>query len=158
MHQADVIPVARPLPPSVAPYQVATATIPTAMPISADGLIAQPPSSTLTLSAQERDLLVIKTRRAESMAVASAVIGVTGFIPIISQVASIWMGLLAILRIRKAKQFGMDARFKGWAVLGLISSVIGLLGWVGMAIGAMFLKSTLGNSTDLMQGLIPALQ
>jgi len=112
----------------------------------------------MTLCGSERDLLVVKTRRAESLAVASAVVGVTSIIPIVSQVASIWMGVLAILRIRKAKQNGLDARFKGWAVLGVTSSVIGLLGWVGMAIGAMFLKSTMGHSTDMLQGLLPALQ
>ncbi len=158
MQQANVIPVARPSPPIAAPPQTVQAIVPTATPLEANSLHVAMPGSTLTLTSSERDLLIVKTRRAESFAVASAVIGVTGFIPIASQVASIWMGVLAILRIRKAKRYGLDARFKGWAILGLISSVIGLLGWVGMAIGAMFLSSTMGNSTDMLQGLIPALQ
>ncbi len=163
MPQTEVIPVARPAPPSATQLQSVPDTtqpvIPTAMPVAhaSDGMVALPPNSSMVPLGPERDLLVVKTRRAESMAVASAVIGVTGFIPIISQVASIWLGMLAILRIRKARQNGLDARFKGWAVLGLISSVIGLLGWIGMAVGAMFLQSTLGNSTDMMQGILTGL-
>ena len=99
MPQSDVIPVARASPPSATQYQAIPATtLPVVLAVvpvarATDNMLSPPPTSSMALCGPERDLLVVKTRRAESMAVASAVIGVTGIIPIISQMASIWLGV-----------------------------------------------------------------
>jgi len=63
-------------------------------------------------------------------AMASAVCGVTAIVPVISQVAGLVLGIIAIRRIRRARRAGFAAAGLGWATTGIVSSIFVLLGWV----------------------------
>lgn len=89
------------------------------------------------------------------MAVASAVCGITGIIPIVCQIAGLTLGILSILRIRRSKIIGAPLRGTGWAIAGIVTSGVGLLGWIGMFAGLSMLSSSVGSSSDLLQTLLP---
>ncbi|MCP4249055.1 MAG: DUF4190 domain-containing protein [bacterium] len=69
----------------------------------------------------------------DGLAVASAICGMTAFIPIISQLAAVLLGFIALRRIRRARRAGVAVRGDGWAVTGIVSGLIVLAGWIGAA-------------------------
>jgi len=93
--------------------------------------------------------------RTDSMAVASAVCGFTGIIPIICQIAGLAFGILSLMRIRRSKLMGAPLGGAPWAIVGIATSTVGLLGWIGLFAGLSILGSSLESSSDLLQSLIP---
>ncbi len=69
----------------------------------------------------------------DRLAVASTFCGMTAFIPIISQLAAVLLGLVALHRIRRARRAGVPARGVGWALAGIAAGLIVLAGWIGAA-------------------------
>ena len=69
----------------------------------------------------------------DRLAVASVICGMTAFIPIISQLAAVLLGLMALRRIRRARRAGVPTRGVGWAVTGIAGGLIALAGWIGAA-------------------------
>ena len=63
-------------------------------------------------------------------AMASAVCGVTAIVPVVSQVAGLVLGIIAIRRIRRARREGFAVAGLGWATTGIVSSIFVLLGWL----------------------------
>ncbi len=84
----------------------------------------------------------------EGCSVASAVCGITGFIPFISQAAGLGLGIAGLVRINRARKRGVPMRGVGWAVTGLSTSVFGLLCWLGVLGGMFFLRSTIEQATS----------
>ncbi len=78
----------------------------------------------------------------DSCAVASAVCGITAIIPIVCQVLGLSLGIAGLLRIRRARRRGIDVRGGGWAVTGIVSSGLALLGWLAV----FALLGTIGSS------------
>jgi len=70
----------------------------------------------------------------DPFAIASAIAGITAFIPILSQLAGLVCGAAAIWRIRKARAAGIAARGYGWAAIGLVMSTGALLCWIFTAV------------------------
>lgn len=88
--------------------------------------------------------------------VASAVCGLTALVPIVSQVAGVVLGVLGLVRVRRARRRGIAVRGRGWAIAGLISSALVLAGWLAM-FGAMSLvgSSIKGSASGLEAALKP---
>lgn len=68
--------------------------------------------------------------RVDRCAIASAICGLTAFVPVISQVAGIVLGVIALRRIRRVRRLGHPVTGVGWAVTGLVSSIFVLLSWI----------------------------
>ncbi len=66
----------------------------------------------------------------DSLAIMSAICGLTAFIPVVSQVAGLILGIVAVRRIRRARRAGLAVAGMGWAATGITSSVCVLLGWI----------------------------
>jgi hypothetical protein len=85
----------------------------------------------------------------DTWAIASAICGLTAIVPVISQVAGIILGIIALRRIRHARREGFPLKGVGWAVTGIGSSVLMLLCWLFIfaafgAVIAVFSHTTTG--------------
>ena len=85
----------------------------------------------------------------DSYALASAVCGFTAIIPVISQVAGVALGVVGLVRIRRAR------RGVGWACAGLVSSGIALAGWAVILVAFVWVRSTISGVTGELNALSP---
>ncbi len=115
------------------------------------------------LAEQERPLatiapgLLAKTP-VDRYAVASAVLGLTAIVPVLSQIAGLTLGVLALRRIRRAQQDGLPVAGRGWAITGIVSSGVGLLIWIFIAVVFGFVLSifwTVGGKLDEVAAAVP---
>jgi hypothetical protein len=94
----------------------------------------------------------------DSLAVASAVFGFTAIIPVVSQVAGLALGISSLVRIRRARRAGRHLRGGGWAVAGIVSSSLMLIGWL-VALGALIAVSAyFVQAADALPALDAAMQ
>jgi len=91
------------------------------------------------------------TQSVDRCAVASAVCGLTAFIPILSQLAGIVFGCVALRRIAVQRRRGWRTRGTGWAIAGICSSVAVLVGWAGMFVALLALRTRLETATHAVQ-------
>lgn len=63
----------------------------------------------------------------DKLAITSAICGLVPVIPVISQLAGVVLGIMAIGRIRAARQRGVAMGGMGWAIAGIVSSVVFLI-------------------------------
>lgn len=63
-------------------------------------------------------------------AVASAICGLTAIIPVVSQLAGVVLGVIALRRLGRARRAGQPLAGWAWAVTGIVSSVCVLLCWI----------------------------
>ena len=127
-------PVARPIDQAVIPAQV----VPLARPVfPTDGV---------------RGLVVKRTT--EPFAVASAICGLTAIIPVLSQLLGLSLGVVSLVRLRRAKRNGIHLAGKGWAITGIVVSGFGLIGWIGFAAVLASLGSSILNSSDVLNSLL----
>jgi hypothetical protein len=117
------VPIARPLPPEVI---ISAAPLP-------------PYAQTLEHAPVDR------------CAIASAVCGFTPFVPIVSQVAGLVLGYIALKRIRRRQRDGLRVRGRGCAWFGISSSVLTLLGWMGMAAALFAVRQKLDTSAGALR-------
>jgi len=91
----------------------------------------------------------------DACAVGSAVCGFTGFIPVVTQVIGLVLGILAVGRIRRARLFGQQRGGMKHAVVGIITNGATLLIWVlvFVALSSVF-RSVAGTAADLSK-LVP---
>jgi len=68
--------------------------------------------------------------RTDRLAIASAIWGVAGPIPVLSQLIGLSLGVASLVRLRRARRRGYRLRGRGWAVTGIVSSSLTLLGWI----------------------------
>lgn len=113
--------------------------LPCARPLGPD-LIQPPP----TVASSKRDPL----------AVASAVCGFTGFIPVVTQVIGIVLGVAALLRIRRSRRAGIARGGTRFAITGLVMNGFTLVGWI--ALGSVFaiLGNSLSQTSDSLSQLL----
>lgn len=144
-HRTAVVPLARPVPSpscgSIAP--------------------ADPPMATLVRHSSDPNRqgeIVLIPGGTDGMAVGSAVCGLSGFIPLITQVAGLGLGFASLSRIRRARRRGVQLGGKGWAITGIVTSICGLLGWISLGLAMTALSASLGNSTDAMSTVLEALR
>lgn len=97
--------------------------------------------------------VVVKTRT-EPCAIASAICGLTGIIPIASQLIGLTLGVMSLIRIRRAKRVGTDLAGKGWAITGIVSSGFMLVGWIGFAAVMILLSSSILDSAGVLDSLL----
>lgn len=89
----------------------------------------------------------------DKVAVASTVCGLTGFIPIISQIIGLFLGLWALVRIRRARRAGREVRGSGWAAAGITGNGLVLLGWIALFGAFAVLKTNLNETTSKLAPL-----
>ncbi len=136
-------PVARPVDNAVVPAQV----VPVARPLSS-AVVTSPPA----LPDEVRYVVVKRTT--EPFAVASAICGMTAIIPVLSQLVGLTLGIVSLVRLRRAKRTGIDLAGKGWAIAGIVSSGFALIGWIGFAVALTSVGSSLLSSTDALNSLL----
>jgi len=142
------IPTARPFGPELEP-------VPVARPIdgaTAEGLSAVearqgPPPIPAHLA--ER----VAATRTDHAAVASAVCGMSAVIPIVSQIAGLILGFLALGRIAKARRAGVVVGGRRYAMTGIISSMLALAGWVAFGVLMLGVNKTLAHTLKPLTGI-----
>ncbi|MDO8631941.1 MAG: hypothetical protein Q7R41_15760 [Phycisphaerales bacterium] len=90
----------------------------------------------------------------DRLAIASAICGLTAFIPIFSQLIGLVLGLLGLLRIRRAKRAGTMVRGRGWAAAGIAGNGLALLGWIALFTAFAAIKSSFSDTNDSFRKLL----
>jgi hypothetical protein len=90
----------------------------------------------------------------DGFAVASAVCGFTGIIPIVSQVAGLALGIMALIRIGRARRVGVRRGGTRWAVAGIVSSGFALACWVAFFLVVSFMGSSLSGISEPLNNLL----
>lgn len=142
---AEFVPLARPVPASPSEAMVPT----------------DPPMATIVPHSSDPDLrgdIVLIQGGTDGMAVGSAICGMTGLIPLVSQIAGLCLGFASLGRIRRARRRGIHLTGKGWAITGIVTSVFGLLGWIGLGLAMTAVSTSLGNSTDALSTVLETLR
>ena len=89
--------------------------------------------------------LVLGSR--EPLSMISLACGLTGIIPIPTQVIGLATGIAGLVRIRRARRRGVALRGTGFAIAGIFSSGAVLLGWVAAAVALSLVGHSLSGST-----------
>ena len=89
-------------------------------------------------------------------AVASAVCGLTAIVPVISQVAGLVLGVMALRRIRRARREGLRVGGVGWAVTGILSSGGVLLCWIFIFVVFGVVMSIFTRTSSALQQALSA--
>ena len=92
----------------------------------------------------------------DSLAIWSAVCGLTAMIPVVSQVLGLGFGIASLARIRRARRTGLILGGTGWAITGVISSGFTLICWIGLFVAMFIIGSSFANSADALSGILPA--
>jgi hypothetical protein len=95
-------------------------------------------------------------RRADTLAVASAVCGFTALVPVLSQLAGLAFGIASLRRIRRARRCGIDLPGTGWAAAGIVSSALLLLCWIAVFAVFIFVGKSLANTADALSAITPS--
>jgi len=86
----------------------------------------------------------------DRLAVASAVCGLSGFIPVVSQLAAIVLGFMSLGRIKRARRQGVQVPGRGWAMTGIVGGVVSLSGWIAMGGFLTLVGSSLSQSSETL--------
>src|SRR5262245_52920739 len=92
--------------------------------------------------------------RTDKVAVASTVCGLTAFVPVFSQIVGLFLGVWALIRIRRARRAGYVVRGRGWATVGITGNAFVLLGWIALFGIFATLRSTLSESATKLGPLV----
>ena len=87
------------------------------------------------------------------LAVLSTICGMTAFVPVVSQLAGLALGVISLRRIRRARRNGIKLPGRGWALTGVISSGITLLGWIAFIAVMAFVSDLLSQSSGALNAL-----
>ena len=113
--------------------------VPCARPLG-PGLIPPPPAST--------------PPRRDPLAVGSAVCGFTGFIPVITQLIGLLLGVAALLRIRRARRSGVALGGTRYAITGLVMNGFTLVGWIVLASAFAVVGDSLSQTSGSLSQLL----
>jgi len=136
MHETRMIPYARPSP--------VTAVRP--------GPVAQ--DMTLAAQAGSGGANLVAVPHTDRLAVASAVCGLTAFVPVFSQIVGLVLGIVSLLRIRRARRAGVAVRGKWWAAAGIASSGFALVLWLGIMATYAAVGSSLTHTSQAFKPLL----
>lgn len=141
----EFVPLARPVTASTSEAMVST----------------NPPMATIVPHSPDTNMqgdMVLVPGGTDGMAVGSAICGMTGLIPLVSQIAGLSLGFASLARIRRARRRGIHLTGKGWAITGIATSVFALLGWIGLGLAMTAVSTSLGNSTDALSIVLETLR
>ncbi len=127
-------PIARPVDTAVIPVQV----VPLARPLVHADRVPYP---------------LVKPRT-EPFAVASAVCGLAGIIPVLSQLIGLSLGIASLVRLRRAERAGVRLAGRGWAITGIVSSGFALIGWIGFALALASLGSSMLDAAGTLGSVL----
>ncbi len=134
MNGLEPIPTCRPIPPEVS-LVPGPPPLPDVLPRHAGGINPAPVKN-------------------DGFAVASAVCGFTGIIPIVSQVAGLTLGIMALIKIGRARSAGVQRGGTRWAVAGIVSSGFTLACWVAFFFAVSFVGSSLSDISEPLGSLL----
>ena len=89
----------------------------------------------------------------DGLAVASAVLGFTAIVPVVSQVLGIGLGVAGLVRIHRARRAGLPRRGRLWAWLGIGSSTFALLAWIAVLAAFAVIGHAFGQAGNALEGL-----
>lgn len=95
-----------------------------------------------------------KAARRDACAVGSAVCGFTGFIPILTQVIGLTLGIIAMVRVGRARRSGVEIKGMRDAVVGLTMNGLTLVGWIGLFAAMSIVGTSLSGTTDQLTQLL----
>lgn len=136
MHGPPPIPCARPMP---------------VVPVTTEPV---PQNMTLAPLPAAGGANMVAAPRTDRLAIASAVCGLTAFIPVVSQLVGLVLGIISLLRIRRARRAGVAVGGTGWAAAGIASSGFALLLWLGIMAAYATVGSSLAHTTNAFQPLL----
>lgn len=93
-----------------------------------------------------------QTGGCDTLAVASAVCGLTAFIPIVAQVIGLTVGIASLIRIRRARQRGVHVRGGVWALIGISTSGFALLSWIVVIVFLLSVAGAFVYTVDTLPG------
>ena len=133
------------------------------VPASTSGAMvsADPPMAAIVTHSPDPNIegdIVLVPGGTDGMAVCSAICGMTGLIPLVTQIAGLGLGFASLARIRRARRGGIHLTGKGWAITGIVSSICGLLGWIGLGLAMTAVSTSLGNSTAALSTVLETLR
>jgi hypothetical protein len=91
----------------------------------------------------------------DGLAIASAVLGVSAIIPVLSQVLGIGLGVGSLVRIHRARRAGRPLRGRLWAWFGIGSSTFVLLAWMAVIAAFAAVGHAFNQAADSFQLLGP---
>lgn len=94
------------------------------------------------------------TVRREPLAVISLVCGLTGIIPVLTQVIGLGTGIAGLVRIQRSRHRGVALAGTGMAISGIVCSVLVLLGWLGAAIAVSLVGQSIAGSGENLLGVL----
>ncbi len=89
----------------------------------------------------------------DGLAVASAVLGFTAIVPVVSQVLGVALGVAGLVRIHRARRAGLPRRGRLWAWLGIGSSTFALLAWIAVLAAFAVIGHSFGQAGNALDGL-----
>lgn len=92
--------------------------------------------------------------KTEGFAVASAICGFTAFVPLVSQVIGLALGMISLSRIRRARRAGLELAGTRWALAGITSSGFALFCWIAIFVAMGMLGDSLANSAGSLSTLL----
>ena len=92
--------------------------------------------------------------RTDGFTIASAVCGITGIVPFVTQVIGLACGVVGLVRIRRARRRGRPVRGVGWAITGITSSGFVLLCWLAVFVGLSLVSSTFANTAESLSTIL----
>ena len=95
----------------------------------------------------------IVRHRTDGFAIASAVCGLTAIIPVVSQVIGLGLGVASFVRLRRARRAGVKLGGRGWAITGIVSSGVALLGWIAVFVAFAAIGSSFSGSAETLSAL-----
>lgn len=102
------------------------------------------------------DTAHVRLRRADGLAVASAVCGFTVLVPVVSQLAGLVLGAASLMRIRRARRCGVSLPGAGWAAAGIISSALVLVSWIIVFAAFAVVGTALTRTADALGAIAPS--
>ncbi len=89
----------------------------------------------------------------DGLAIASAVLGFSAVVPVISQVLGIGLGVAGLVRIHRARRAGTPRRGRLWAWLGIGSSAFALFAWLAVLAAFAIIGQSFGHAGSALENL-----
>jgi len=94
--------------------------------------------------------------KTDGFAIASAVCGITGIVPFVTQILGLICGVVGLARIRRARLRGVPTRGVGWAITGIASSGFVLFCWLAVFVGLSLVSSQFAGTAESLESLLGA--
>ncbi|MCK4341156.1 MAG: DUF4190 domain-containing protein [Phycisphaerae bacterium] len=138
--------------PERGPGQTSTTTVVSVetLPVPAESAVSPHRRGSACVSRADGGLVLPGWQGYEKLALASAVCGLTAFVPVVAQVMGLILGIASLVRIHRARRRGIHLRGLRWALVGLFSSGFVLLCWVVVVVALLVVRGAFLHAADVL--------